>query len=198
MTADEAAARLPAALARGDWAGAAEALRVLALAHPANASVRYNLGLALRRQGLDAAALEALTAAVRLDPSHANARFERAACRMDLGDLGEAHAEFTAYCRDVPDDPDGWLNLGRLALRLGDAAGAVAAFDRCLAVRPDDGEARIGRAEALTLAGRAEGPALLRALYAERPQDRPRLLKAMTQAPRGRLPLSARALVGPR
>uniref|UniRef100_UPI003BAB7D4F tetratricopeptide repeat protein n=1 Tax=Stappia sp. TaxID=1870903 RepID=UPI003BAB7D4F len=194
MTPAQAAQAVQGALARGDWDKAVTALQVLALADPRNASIRYNLGLALRRLGKDEEALAALASACNLAPSHLNARFEHAACLMDLGHLDDAGKAFSDYCRAADQDADGWLNLGRIRLRLGDAQGAVEALERCLALRPDDREARLARGEAVQLEDRERGHADLRRLYADHPQDRARLLKAMTQGPRGRLPLSGTRL----
>ena len=194
MTPAQAAHAVQGALARGDWEKAVTALQVLALADPRNASIRYNLGLALRRLGKDEEALAALSSACNLAPSHLNARFEHAACLMDLGHLDDAGKAFSDYCRAADQDADGWLNLGRIRLRLGDAQGAVEALERCLALRPDDREARLARGEAVQLEDRERGHADLRRLYADHPQDRARLLKAMTQGPRGRLPLSGTRL----
>lgn len=194
MTPAQAAQAVQGALARGDWEQAVTALQVLALADPRNASIRYNLGLALRRLGKDEEALAALSSACNLAPSHLNARFEHAACLMDLGHLEDAGKAFSDYCRAADQDADGWLNLGRIRLRLGDAQGAVEALERCLALRPDDREALLARGEAVQLEDRERGHADLRRLYADHPQDRARLLKAMTQGPRGRLPLSGTRL----
>ena len=197
MTPAQAAQTVQGALARSDWKTAVKALQVLALADPRNVSIRYNLGLALRRLGKNEDALAALSKAGSLDPLHLNARFEHAACLMDLGHLEEAARAFSEYCKAAENDADGWLNLGRIRLRLGDGSGAEAALARCLALRPEDREADISHGEAIQLGDRERGHAALRRLYADRPRDRARLLKAMTQGPRGRLPLSGTSLATP-
>lgn len=197
MTPAQAAQSVQGALARGDWKTAVKALQVLALADPQNVSIRYNLGLALRRQGRNQEALSAFSTAGNLDPTHLNTRFEKAACLMDLGRLREAEEAFAHYCGAAGNDADGWLNLGRLRLRLGDTKGARTALSRCLALRANDREAAIALGEATQIEDRERGHAALRRLYAEHPRERARLLKAMTQAPRGRLVLSGSRLAAP-
>lgn len=196
MTPAQAAERLPQALATQDWETARKALGRLVRAEPDNASLHYNLGLVLRRLGEADAAEASFAAALKLSPAHLKALFERAAAAMDAGRQEAAEAGFSAYVEKAPDDPDGWLNLARLRLRRDAAGEAEAAFARVLALRPGDRDARIGLAEAGLRQGRAEAAAKLRALFAELPAERPRLLKAMSQGPRGRIPLSGLALTG--
>lgn len=196
MTPAQAAERLPQALAMQDWETARKALKRLVRVDPGNASLHYNLGLVLRRLGDPDAADDAFGAALKLSPGHLNALFERAAAAMDAGRWEAAEAGFSAYLEKAPDDADGWLNLARLRLRRDAAGEAEAAFARVLALRPGDRDAEIGLAEAGLRQGRAEAAAKLRTLFAELPAERPRLLKAMSQGPRGKIPLSGLALTG--
>ncbi len=194
MTPAEAASTLPRALAAQDWRLAKKALSRLLRADPQNASLHYNLGLVLRRMEQPGEALKSFAAALKHAPDHANALFEKASAEMDLGRMDAAEAGFAAYVARMADDADGWLNLARLRLRRDAAEDAATAFARALALRKDDKEARIGLAEADLRLGRDGGLEALRVLYADCPELRPRLLKAMSQGPRGRIPLSARAL----
>ncbi|WP_417772508.1 tetratricopeptide repeat protein [Stappia sp.] len=196
MTPRQAATRLPGALSAGDWPVAHKALIVLSKADPANASLAYNLGLVLRRLGRDREAEKALSRALALACDHHNARFELAACHMDLGEMDRAEAGFDAYCAVRAQDADAWLNLARLRLRRGDGPGAIDAFSRRAALVEWDLEAEIGKAEALLLVDAQGGQAALAALFRAHAGERPRLLKAMTQGRRGRMPLSASSLLG--
>lgn len=194
MTPAQAAETLPRALAAQDWPVARKALARLLRADPGNASLHYNLGLVLRRMERPEEALAAFGTALKHAPDHVNALFETASARMELGRIEEAEADFSAYAARVADDADAWLNLGRLRLRLDRAEAAAEAFARARTLRKDDLEARIGEAEAGLRLGQESGLATLRALYAEQPDLRPRLLKAMSQGPRGRIPLASHAL----
>ncbi|WP_417769207.1 tetratricopeptide repeat protein [Stappia sp.] len=194
MTPAQAAEALPRALAAQDWPGARKALARLLRADPKNASLHYNLGLVLRRMERPEDALAAFGSALKHAPDHVNALFEKASAQMELGRIEEAEAGFAAYTARVADDADGWLNLARLRLRLDRAEGAAEAFARASTLRKDDMDARIGAAEAKLRLGQDSGLADLRALHGERPDLRARLLKAMTQGPRGRIPLASQAL----
>ena len=196
MTPAKAAELLPQALAAQDWETARKALKRLLRADAGNASLHYNLGLVLRRLGDTDAAEASFAAALKLAPDHLNALFEKASAAMDAGRHETAEAGFALYVGTAPQDADGWLNLARLLLRRDAASEAEAAFDRVLALRPSDRDAVIGKAEAGLRLGRAESALNLRALFAELPSERPRLLKAMSQGPRGTIPLSSLALTG--
>ena len=196
MTPAQAAETLPRALAAQDWPGARKALSRLLRADPGNASLHYNLGLVLRRMERPEEALVAFDTALRHASGHLNALFEKASIQMELGQIKEAEAGFSAYAAQVTDDADAWLNLGRLRLRMDLAEAAAEAFTRARTLRKDDMEARIGLAEAGLRLGQESGLADLRRLHAEQQSLRPRLLKAMSQGPRGRIPLSSRRLTG--
>lgn len=200
MTPRQAASRLSPALASEDWPTARKCLLVLVRADPANASLRYNLGLVHRRLGANDLTLAALSRALELAPDHANARFEQASVLLELGRLGEAAEAFDSYTRQAPEDADGWLNLARLRLRLDQAELALDAFARHQSLTKGDMtggdlESRIGIAEAQLRLGQPEGAATLQELYWDHPALRPRLLKSMSQGPRGRIPLRAGALL---
>lgn len=194
MTPARAAELLPQALAAQDWETARKALKRLLRADAGNASLHYNLGLVLRRLGEADAAEASFAAALKLAPDHLNALFEKAAAAMDAGRHEAAEAGFALYVGKAPQDADGWLNLARLYLRRDAAHEAEEAFGRVLSLRPSDRDAAMGQAEAGLRLGRPEAASTLRTLFAELPGERPRLLKAISQGPRGTIPLSSLAL----
>lgn len=194
MTPARAAELLPQALAAQDWETARKALKRLLRADTGNASLHYNLGLVLRRLGEADAAEASFATALTLAPDHLNALFEKAAAAMDAGRHEAAEAGFALYVEKAPRDADGWLNLARLRLRRDAAHEAEVAFDEALSLRPSDRDAAIGKAEAGLRLGRPDAGSNLRALFTELPDERPRLLKAMSQGPRGTIPLSSLAL----
>ena len=211
MNADRTSQRLPAqgdldrlaaaaqgAIAAARWAEAEAALRSLIEALPApQASLLYNLGLVVKRQGRLAEALGAFDAALAADPGHAKAVFERAATLMDLEDHAAAYAGFGAYLEAAPEDPDALLNAARLALRLGQVAAAAAHAEALERQQPEDPSVVLLLAE--VAAERGDQVAARRrfaeVLRAGPPELRAAALAAMTQRPRGRVPLAVDRLL---
>jgi len=182
------------AIGREDWPAAERALRGLLTRFPGDASLAYNLGLALKRQGQATAALDSFEAALARDPRHGKAMFERAACLMDLGRLTQARAAFRAYILSHGDDADAWLNAGRLALRLGEPEAARRDLEQAVTLASTPAAA-LALAEAeLETGAVAQGYNRALAVMAQAPGLRPAALKILTQGPRGRIPLSAGAL----
>lgn len=180
------------AIASADWQGARRALTALLAARPDDPALAYNLALVEKRLGMVAAAEARLAALLVEHPGHANARFEHAAALMDRGAETEALEGFEACLRLDPDDADALLNAGRLHQRLGDPNSAMerlAAADR---LRPGDPAIELALAEAARDAGDlATADAAFRRLFATVPALRPAILKAMSQGPRGRIPIAA-------
>ncbi len=183
------------AVARADWPAAETALRALIagagrVGAPERAALHYNLGLVLRRQDRQADAIAAFDMALAQQADHHNALFERAAALMDAalmdnGDLADADTAFAAYLAVVPGDEDALVNRARIALRQGRPR---AALDLISTV--DTGAARLVAVEALIGIGQLDMAREAAArLYRDSPKARPALLKALSQGPRGTLPL---------
>lgn len=184
-----------AAAARGDWPGAEAAVRALLQAAPDNASLHYNLSLALRNLGEFGPALDAARQALALAPGHQGALFQQAACLMDLGRLLDAETAFTRYIERFPGDPEGRQNRARIRLRLGKPQDALA---DCEAALSGTAELKLHRAEALRDLGRLdEAQAILLPLYRDNRNLRPAILKIITHGPVGSVALNAGELVSP-
>lgn len=185
------AAQAQAALGRGDWAAAVEALRgLIALAPRPPASLVYNLALALKAEGEPAAALAEFDRALALAPDHAKALYERAALLMETNRPEEALAGFEAYLKADPEDPDAQRNRARLLLALGRWAEAEAAFAPF-----HDEEGDFARLRLAAEQGRAEeAMTRARALMAA-PERRAAALRALTHTRRGSLPLKVARLL---
>ncbi len=85
-----------AALADGDYAEAARAADLAAVADPLVAESYLVLGHALTNQGMDEEALGPLRKSVYLDPSDAQAQFLLAGCLSRLGQHGQAAVAYRA------------------------------------------------------------------------------------------------------
>jgi tetratricopeptide (TPR) repeat protein len=180
-------------IATGDWPAAIEAFRgLLALAPAGSAALHYNLGLSLRRAGRDEEALPQFDQALMLDPAHAAAAFERSAALMQLGRWNEAADGFAACLARTPDDADARLNLARLLISLDQWAEAKAILAPLLA----DARASHLMAEIESATGSRTAAATARAAAMADIGQRASLLKALSAAPAGRLPLSWRSLLG--
>jgi tetratricopeptide (TPR) repeat protein len=116
------------ALARGDFAAAAEALAQAAGLRPDDRQLADRL---------------------------AGARARAGAVAMREGRFGEAEQQYRALAAARAGDAYGHYWLGMARLRRGDC-GAVAALARAVALRPNWGEAHIARARAEALCGGAE------------------------------------------
>jgi|GEM_PF-947807 tetratricopeptide (TPR) repeat protein len=183
------------AIAASDWQEARRALTALLAARPDDAALAYNLALVEKRLGLAAAAEARLAALLAAHPDHANARFEHAAALMDRGAEAEALEGFEACLRLDPNDADALLNAGRLYNRLGDPASAMERLAAAARLRPGDAAIALALAEAQRDAGDLTAADIVfRRLFATAPALRPAILKAMSQGPRGRLPLAATRL----
>ncbi|MDJ0943213.1 MAG: tetratricopeptide repeat protein [Kiloniellales bacterium] len=197
---DRLAAEARAALSKGRWTKAETALRDLIARLPApQASLLYNLGLVLKRQGRLEEALAALDEALALDPGHAKARFERAAALVDLEDFAAAYGGFATYLEAAPEDPDALLNAARLALRLGRGKAASVHAEALERQSPEDPATLLLLAEVAAERGEQETAArhFGRVLHKGSPELRAAALAAMTQRPKGRIPLALDRLMYP-
>ena len=187
------AADAQAAIAAGRWAEAEAALRKLIAGLPApQASLLYNLGLVVKRQGRLEEALAAFDEALAAEPAHANARFERAATLMDLQNHAAAYEGFRAYLEAAPEDPDALLNAARLALRLGRVDSAAAHAEALERRGPDGPATALLLAEVAAERGDQETADrnFAAVLRSGSPELRAAALAAMTQRPKGRIPLA--------
>lgn len=194
MTAD-LVRRLQGRLAAADWVEAERLLRRLIAVSAPSASLFYNLGLVLRRQGRNAEAADAFGRAIAADARHTDASFERAAALMDLGRLAEAEAGFSSYLDARPDDADARLNRGRLRLAL-DRPDAALADARML---PRTAAALLLAAEAQRDRGEFDAmEAALEAALALDPRVAAAALDLRTHGAHGRFRLDASLYAPPR
>lgn len=77
--------------------------------------------------------------------------------------LEEGLARLQRALDENPEDPDGWMLLGNIRQRQGDTPAALEAWGRAQALRPDDAELMVVRAEAMLMSSgerRIEGEVL--------------------------------------
>ncbi len=151
----------------------AEALPLLRLAlqlAPQDATARFNLALALLRQGATAAeAAEHFQAVLALQPTHHGALVNLAALHNRRGEFATAEPLLRRALAARADDPVALNNLGASLLGQGRTAEVAAPLRRAVALRPDYGSAWENLGTALLAEGmptEAE-PALARAVALE-------------------------------
>ena len=171
-------------------------MRALRRRHPERADLAYNLALVIREQGRLDEALDLLADTAGRFPDYPQAVFEHANTLVALGRESEAGEELERYLGRWPDDADAHLLLGRIRVRHGDTGRArqhLAAVEGRLA--DDDHDATLLAAQIHLRDGDlARARALFRQLSRALPALRPSLLKELTQAPRGRIPIDSRRL----
>lgn len=183
-------------IAARDWETAEKKLRVLRRRHPGRAVVSYNLALVVRERGRHLEALELLAETAVRFPDHAFASFELANTLLMLGREREARERLEHHVSRWTGDADAHVLLGSLWMRHGDTERAkqhLAAVDRKPA--GDNHDVALLEAQVCLRDGDFERAwVLFERLARASPDMRPSLLKELTQAPRGRLPLDSRRL----
>jgi len=171
------------AIAAGDWPKAEVTLRRLVKQRAAPPEAAYNLAQVLLRAGKPEQAGHWLRQAIALRPDYATAWFELGRWELDRGAFADARDTFARAAALAPEDNDAWRNLARIAERLGDFGTARDAWSRL-----PDPEARAGILRALLELRDPAAEALRAELWKDLAQ-RPLVLRAITRASAGRLPL---------
>lgn len=183
-------------IASQDWEKAERQLRLLRRRYPGRPEVSYNLGLVVRERGRPEEALEILAETAARFPDYPFASFELANTLLALGREIEARDRREHHLSRWTEDADAHLLLGRIGLRHGDTEKArkhLAAIEQQLA--GDNHDARLLEAQISLRSGDLEqARAKFKELSHAFPDMRPSLLKELTQAPRGRVPLDSRRL----
>ena len=138
---------------------AVEILRTLAVKHPNEAAVQWDLAVALHGLNQPAEALATLARLVALRPDDANAHLLIAMIHQSLGNLNEAMAACRAALRVQPDMAEALLRLAVVLGDLGRHADAIEASGQLLAIDPTNAPALcvLGGSPART----GQGPAAL-------------------------------------
>ena len=121
------------AFKRGDFARAAEHLRIAATAAPKDAMIAFNLGEALRRSGDPKGSVPHYKRAKTLNRTMFAADVFRGEALRALGDAAGARKAYEAGLAAMPNHPIALNGLGLLRLQAGDAAGAAKFFNKAIA-----------------------------------------------------------------
>ena len=183
-------------IAARDWETAERQLRQLRRHFPDRADIPYNLALVLRESGRFDEALDTLAETAERFPDYRQAPFELANTLVALGRDREARDRLEQYLARWPGDADAHLLLGRIRLHHGDMDRAKDHLDALAPqIEAGDFDARLLAAQLHLRSGDLERAlALFEQLSREAPDMRPGLLKDLTQAPRGRIPVDSRRL----
>lgn len=182
-----ATAAFLAAVSRGDFTAASEALDILVVAEPDNAKLHYNHALALRLCGRAKDALAAARRAQSLDPANAKTLFEIAASALEAGEPAASLEAGSAYLADHPGDADAALNAARAALLVDRPDAALALLESVASADATDAH-RLCRGEALRDLGRFDEAEKAWAQAA--PTLAGQILSLRSKGPRGRLALN--------
>lgn len=157
-------------LGLGDPSAALDQLRRAAAALPDHYPARAGLARAYLELGRDQEALTELEAAVGLEPDDSGSRARLATLLLRLGRADAAAGHARELASRLPEQAGVHRLLGVAELARGEDGAALVAFDDALALRPDDPDARYGRAAALRgLERPAEAVEVLDALVADHP-----------------------------
>ncbi len=131
-------------LADGQNAEAITTLRASLAADPANATVHYHLGRALRASADYNTALAHYDHAIALDPGHWEAQSSRGVLLRGLGRLPDAIAAQRAAITLQPRASEAHFNLANALFADNQPLAAIAAYRQVLALQPGHAKARRG------------------------------------------------------
>ena len=136
-----------------------------------------------------------LRRALELDEAHGGARLELGLALMETGAFDEARRCLAAVLAHEPDNAVAALNLARIDRRLGCFRIAAGAYRALHEAGANDPEVDLGLAACLQELDRLDDAlALYRDLFKRDPSLYPRILRSLTGASRGVLPLRPSAI----
>jgi Flp pilus assembly protein TadD len=166
--ADAANAKLrdaEAALEKGDYAGAAKLLQVLAVDRPKDAQVLYDLGFALERSGDDDGAAKAYAAAIVAGPQIVEPQVALGLLDARAGRTDKAHGELLAAARQQAAAPQLRARALRALAQIDEATNPADASEELLAAIKLTGETASDTALSAALAAKAGDSAGAEAAY---------------------------------
>jgi len=142
---------------KGERSAAIGELREAVTLSPGFTEAHYQLGLALRQSGDDAAKAEsAFREVLQLDPNHAPAHLQLGLLFAASGDRAEAAAEFENAVKLAPGLVEAHRGLGRLATDSKDWETAVREFQAVVAWNPEDAAGHYDLAASLKASGQLD------------------------------------------
>jgi tetratricopeptide (TPR) repeat protein len=152
----------------GDFDGAAASFRSAIEKQSRDARALAGLGMSLNALGRPGEARPVLERALGEAPTDRMARLALASSLTELGEFQRADELLRRLTEEDPKDAEAWQYLAALRFRNNYHEQALEAAERCLALRPDDRDARILRARSLVSLGRLpEAGPLFRELAAD-------------------------------
>jgi tetratricopeptide (TPR) repeat protein len=132
---------------------AVESMLALAIHAPESAQMHQMMAHEESREGKTNVAIEEYRRAIAIDPHLPGAHFELAELlntSQDSAVRKEAEQEYLAALAENPQDEKLLCRLGELDARKGDYSKSQEEFSKAVKLQPQDAEARLGLAEALT------------------------------------------------
>lgn len=137
-----------AAMARGDYATAAQYYRAELKAHPESYEAKFGLARSLSFSNHRDEAIRLYTELLATRRTNSDLLLARGRAYTWENRWSEAEADITAVTKRLPTYGDAWSALGDVYLRSGRAAQAVGAYGKWIAVNPNDPLAYIARGRA--------------------------------------------------
>lgn len=137
---------------------AAESMLSIAMLAPKSARMRQVMAHEMARQGNTEGAIANYREALKLDPRLPGLHFDLAEAlnsSPSTSDQAEVEREYKAALADNPFDGKAECRLGEIALRASDLKNALTHYSRAVELQPNDAEANLGVAKALTSMRRA-------------------------------------------
>ena len=165
----------------GNYAAAAQELKIATTLMPTNAVAWNYLGLAYHRAGQGAIAAAAYNRALTLNRDLMEARFNLGCLWLEQNKLDAAKSEFTVYTLRRGEAPEGWLQLGLTQLRATNSQAAEKSYRQALKLNPKSAEALNGLGLAQRQRGRVtEAAQFFSEAVRQQPDYRPALLNLAT------------------
>jgi Flp pilus assembly protein TadD len=126
---------------------------------PRDATLHYDLGLALKLKDKLPEAMAEMRKAAELDPSQADAHYTLGVTLWQQGDFAAAAEELRAAIRTKPDYAEAYYTLGTVLKQKGELRDSAAALREAIRLQPDFAGAHTTLATVLRQLGDAEGAA---------------------------------------
>jgi tetratricopeptide (TPR) repeat protein len=142
-----------------DFTSAVRTLQEAVSLSPNLGEARYQLGLALRREGDKKKSEEVFREVLRLDPDHAGGHLNLGLLLADRGDVAQAHTELETALQRAPSLVEAHAVLARLAANSKDWPAAVREYQAVVAWSPQNQKAHYDLANSLKANGQTEAAA---------------------------------------
>jgi tetratricopeptide (TPR) repeat protein len=183
-------------LQKADFEAAMREFRAALKTAPDDATLHYNLGLALKLNDQLPGAVDEFQKAAQLDPSQADVRYTLGVTLWQQGEFAGSADALRAAIKIKPDYAEAYYTLGTVLKQEGNLSEAAAALHQALRLQPDFAGAHTTLAAVLRQLGDTEGAAAEGKLGAEIAKSATSLQAATFSTNSGRRLLNAGDIEG--